>query len=115
MLETNFLRVLSQVGTWPLAGALAAGIAFVALDRGARLAALRGDHRRAEHWSSEAREVHESICANAVGERGNFTQCYGSEELDGSLLVLPMLGFLPANDDRIREQLRRWVESVSPS
>jgi len=75
---------------------------WVALDRGARLAALRGDHRRAEHWSSEARAVHESICTNAVGKHGNFTQCYGSEELDASLLVLPMLGFLPAGDERVR-------------
>jgi len=75
---------------------------WVAVERGARLASLRGEKVRAEQWLQEAQTIHDDICANAVGQRGCFTQYYGSDELDASLLVLPMLGFLPANDERIR-------------
>ncbi len=75
---------------------------WVAIDRGARLATLRGEMNRAAQWSAEAKVLHDDICAKAVGTRGNFTQSYGSDELDASLLVLPMLGFLPSNDERIR-------------
>jgi GH15 family glucan-1,4-alpha-glucosidase len=75
---------------------------WVAIDRGARLATLRGETKRAAQWSAEAKTLHDDICANAVGTHGSFTQSYGSDELDASLLVLPMLGFLPSNDERIR-------------
>ncbi len=75
---------------------------WVAVDRGARLAALRGEKRLAERWWSEARVIHADICEHAVTKKGRFAQSYGSDELDASLLVLPMLGFLPANDERVR-------------
>jgi len=75
---------------------------WVAIERGARLAALRGESQRADQWFAEAKVIHEDICANAVGKRGCFTQSYGSDELDASLLVMPMLGFLPPTDERIR-------------
>ena len=65
---------------------------WVAVERGARLAMLRGEKARAEQWLSDAQVIHDDICANAVGPRGCFTQSYGSDELDASLLVLPMLG-----------------------
>ena len=76
---------------------------WVAVDRGARLAALRGEKKRAQQWANEAKIIHADICENAIGKRGSFTQSYGSEELDASLLVLPMLGFLPPSDERMRE------------
>jgi GH15 family glucan-1,4-alpha-glucosidase len=75
---------------------------WVAIDRGARLASLRGEKRLADKWWAEAKLIHADILANAVDKRGRFTQAYGSDELDASLLVLPMLGFLPAHDERIR-------------
>lgn len=76
---------------------------WVAADRGARLAELRGEHKRAEQWWSAADEIHADICENAVCDRGFFTQYYGSEDLDASLLLLPVLGFLPPDDPRIRQ------------
>ena len=78
---------------------------WVAVERGARLAMLRGEKARAEQWLSDAQVIHDDICANAVGPRGCFTQSYGSDELDASLLVLPMLGFLPPDDERIRSTI----------
>jgi GH15 family glucan-1,4-alpha-glucosidase len=75
---------------------------WVAADRGARLAALRGEKDRAELWWKAAQEIHTDICEKAIGENGGFTQSYGSDALDASLLLLPLLGFLPPDDERIR-------------
>ena len=75
---------------------------WVALDRGARLAALRGEQDRADEWWSEAKVIHDDVCANGISPNGYFTQAYGSEELDASLLLLPQLGFLAPDDPRIR-------------
>ncbi|HEX5396612.1 MAG TPA: glycoside hydrolase family 15 protein, partial [Candidatus Limnocylindria bacterium] len=55
---------------------------WVAADRGARLAELRGDHQRMERWRKAAEEIHEDICANALDKRGVFTQAYGTDALD---------------------------------
>lgn len=75
---------------------------WVAADRGSRLAALRGERDRAEAWWNIAQEIRADICDHAVDERGCFTQTYGSDELDASLLILPIVGFLPSDDERIR-------------
>ena len=75
---------------------------WVAADRGARLASMRGEKERADRWWAAVKEMHTDICDNAVSDRGFFTQAYGSEELDASLLVLPLVGFLPSDDERIR-------------
>jgi GH15 family glucan-1,4-alpha-glucosidase len=86
---------------------------WVATDRGARLAALRGEKERAELWWSAAQEIHADVCANAVSEKGYFTQSYGSDELDASLLLLPMLGFLPSEDERIRATVLAIANDLS--
>lgn len=75
---------------------------WVAADRGARLAALRGERGRAEAWWAAALEIHADVCANAVDARGRFVQHYGANELDASLLCLPLFRFLPAEDERVR-------------
>ncbi len=86
---------------------------WVAADRGARLAALRGEKERAEAWWSEAQEIHADICANALSEKGYFGQSYGSDELDASLLLLPMLGFLPSEDERLRATVLEIADKLS--
>lgn len=75
---------------------------WVAAERGARLAAIRGEVERAEKWLAAASEIHADVCANAVDDKGRFTQSYGSAELDAALLLLPLLRFLPQQDDRVR-------------
>ena len=75
---------------------------WVAADRGARLARLREDERSAERWQAAAEEIHADICANALDERGVFTQHYGTDALDASLLLMPLVRFLPPGDQRIR-------------
>jgi GH15 family glucan-1,4-alpha-glucosidase len=75
---------------------------WVALDRGARLARRRGDEALEQKWRAVADEIHADICANGVDERGVFTQHYGTTALDASLLLMPLVRFLPKDDDRIR-------------
>jgi GH15 family glucan-1,4-alpha-glucosidase len=75
---------------------------WVALDRGARLARRRGEEALEQKWRAVADEIHADILANGVDERGVFTQDYGTTALDGSLLLMPLLRFLPKDDDRIR-------------
>jgi GH15 family glucan-1,4-alpha-glucosidase len=75
---------------------------WVALDRGARLARMHDEHDFAAQWSKLAAEIHADICANGVDERGVFVQRYGSDALDASLLLVPLLRFLPPEDSRVR-------------
>jgi alpha,alpha-trehalase len=75
---------------------------WVAVDRGARLARLRGDRRLASLWQAGADEIHADICSHALDERGVFTQHYETQALDASVLLMPMMGFLPPEDPRIQ-------------
>jgi len=75
---------------------------WVAADRGARLAAIRKDHALVRTWRKAADEIHADICASALDDRGVFCQHYGTTALDASLLLMPLLRFLPPQDPRIR-------------
>ena len=75
---------------------------WVALDRGARLARMYDEPMYADKWQALADQIHADICNNGVDQRGVFVQRYGSDALDASLLLLPLLRFLPPEDPRIR-------------
>ena len=75
---------------------------WVAADRGARLAKIRDDPDAARRWQLAADEIHADICANALDDRGVFCQHYETSALDASLLLMPLLRFLPPDDPRIR-------------
>jgi GH15 family glucan-1,4-alpha-glucosidase len=75
---------------------------WVAVDRGARLAYLQGDGVKAKRWAASAATIHADVCANALDDRGVFTQHYETTALDASVLLLPLLEFLPGDDERIR-------------
>jgi alpha,alpha-trehalase len=74
---------------------------WVALDRGAKLARLYDEPEYADKWQSLADQIKTDICTNGVDERGVFVQRYGSDALDASLLLLPLMRFLPRDDERI--------------
>jgi GH15 family glucan-1,4-alpha-glucosidase len=74
---------------------------WVALDRGARLARIREELDLADEWQKAADEIHADICAKGVDERGVFTQHYDTDALDASVLLMPLVRFLPADDPRI--------------
>ena len=75
---------------------------WVACDRGSRLAELREDSERAKRWREAADEIHADICEHGVDDRGVFVQHYDTESLDAALLLLPLMRFLPAEDERVR-------------
>ena len=75
---------------------------WVAVDRGRRLAELREELELAERWAAGAAEIHDDICANALDDRGVFTQHYDTTALDASVLLMPLVRFLPSEDPRIR-------------
>jgi GH15 family glucan-1,4-alpha-glucosidase len=86
---------------------------WVAADRGARLARLRGEHDTARLWQKAADEIHADICANALDDRGVFCQHYETTALDASLLLMPLLQFLPANDPRIRSTVLAIADELT--
>ena len=86
---------------------------WVAADRGTRLARLRGDEGAAERWQTAADEIHADVCANAVDDRGVFTQHYDAPALDAALLLLPLFRFLPPEDPRIRATVLAVADELS--
>jgi GH15 family glucan-1,4-alpha-glucosidase len=74
---------------------------WVAMDRGARLAERRGDQENAESWQALADEIHADICAHGVDKRGVFRQHYDTDALDASTLLVPLVRFLPPDDERV--------------
>jgi alpha,alpha-trehalase len=74
---------------------------WVAADRGARLAAMIGREEEAAQWELAADEIKADILEHGLDKRGVFTQYYGSTALDASLLLAPLVRFLPADDPRI--------------
>jgi GH15 family glucan-1,4-alpha-glucosidase len=74
---------------------------WVALDRGVRLAHMHDEPEYAEKWRTLADQIHHDICTRGVDGRGVFVQRYGSDALDASLLLMPLLRFLPPTDPRV--------------
>jgi len=53
------------------------------------------------------RQLHQEVCEKAFDTKvGSFMQAYGSKEVDASLLLMPLVGFLPATDERVRGTVR---------
>jgi len=67
---------------------------WVAADRGAQLARERNDER-ADAWQKAADEMRADVLEHGVDEAGRFRQHYNNDELDASLLLIPIMGFLP--------------------
>ena len=86
--------------------------AWACLDRAVQLARLTGREDRVplEAWREEAETIREDILAHGQDGTGSFVQSYGSPNVDGSLLRIPLLGFLEGTDPRVLRTLER-VES----
>jgi GH15 family glucan-1,4-alpha-glucosidase len=75
---------------------------WVAVDRGARLAEREGEPALAGQWQQAAAEIRADILARGVSERGVFRQHYETDALDASTLLIPLVRFLPSDDERVR-------------
>jgi GH15 family glucan-1,4-alpha-glucosidase len=76
---------------------------WVAADRGARLAGLRQDEELEDRWRETAMEIQQDVLDNALDDRGVFCAHYDTTDLDASVLLIPLVRFLPATDHRVRE------------
>jgi GH15 family glucan-1,4-alpha-glucosidase len=86
---------------------------WVALDRGARVAELRGDDERAAGWRATADEIKAEVLERGLDDRGVFVQHYDTDALDASLLLLPIMGFLPPDDERIRRTVLAIADELT--
>jgi GH15 family glucan-1,4-alpha-glucosidase len=85
---------------------------WVAADRGARLAALRQDDDLEDRWAAAAQEIQRDVIENAVDDDGVFCSHYETKELDASLLLMPLVRFLPPDDERVRKTVEAIAEEL---
>jgi GH15 family glucan-1,4-alpha-glucosidase len=77
-------------------------MAWVAFDRGVKAVERHDREGPVERWREIRERIHAEVCEKGWSDEiGAFTQFYGSTKLDASLLLMPLVGFLPANDERM--------------
>jgi GH15 family glucan-1,4-alpha-glucosidase len=86
---------------------------WVACDRGSRLAEVREDFQHATAWRDVADEIHADVCEHGVDDRGVFVQDYDTTALDASLLLMPLLRFLPPSDERVRRTVLAIADELT--
>jgi GH15 family glucan-1,4-alpha-glucosidase len=86
---------------------------WVALDRAAKLAGIRGDDELAAQWRSTAEEIRADILEHGVDARGVLRQHYETDALDASTLLAAILGFLPGDDPRLRASVIAVAEELT--
>src|SRR3984893_10612848 len=113
-LQQKLVEHLEQIweqpdeGIWEVRGArrhftFSKIMAWVALDRTVGDAERFNFQAPLESWRNLRDRMHATICGLGFdSERNTFTQSFGSSELDASLLLIPLVGFLPADDPRVR-------------
>ena len=112
-LQQNLLKYVEEVwhqpdeGIWEVRGGRrhfthSRVMAWVAVDRMIRSAEQFKLEGALDHWRGLRQEIHNEVCEKGFDARKNaFVQVYGSDDLDASLLMIPMVGFLPADDPRV--------------
>ena len=81
-------------------------MAWVAFDRAIKTIERYGVEGPLERWRKVRDQIHRQVCEEGFDEKaGAFTQSYGSSALDASALLIPLVGFLPASDPRVRSTI----------
>jgi GH15 family glucan-1,4-alpha-glucosidase len=82
-------------------------MAWVAFDRAAHDVGVKAFRDPGQRWRAVADEIHAEVCERGFDrELNSFVQAYGSQRVDASLLLISLVGFLPADDPRIRGTLK---------
>jgi GH15 family glucan-1,4-alpha-glucosidase len=88
-------------------------MAWVAFDRAANEREAQAFHDSGRRWRQIADEIHAEVCERGFDrDLNSFVQAYGSKLLDASLLLIPIVGFLPPEDPRVRGTLRAIEERL---
>jgi GH15 family glucan-1,4-alpha-glucosidase len=86
---------------------------WVALDRASKLAAIRGDTDLQATWGATADEIKADILEHGVDGRGVLRQHYDTDALDASTLLAAIFGFLPRDDERLRNSVLAIADELS--
>ena len=86
---------------------------WVAMDRAAKLADIRGDNSLAAEWSEVAAEIKADILEHGVDKRGVLCQHYDTDSLDASTLLAALFGFLPGDDERLRASVLAIADELT--
>ncbi len=86
---------------------------WVALDRAAQLAEIRGDSEKAAKWAEIAEEIKADILEHGVDKRGVLRQHYDTDALDASTLLAAIFGFLPGDDERLRASVMAIADELT--
>ncbi len=89
-------------------------LCWTALDRAVQLAPWLGDHARVKEWATERDRVREAILSRGWSERaGAYAQTFDSDDLDAAALLMPLVGFLPATDPRMRSTIEAIARELT--
>jgi GH15 family glucan-1,4-alpha-glucosidase len=86
---------------------------WVAMDRASRLADLRGEGDLRDRWAGVADEIRADVLKRGVSEKGVFRQHYETDALDASTLLIPLIRFLPPDDERVRNTVLAIADGLS--
>src|SRR5204863_1408337 len=86
---------------------------WVAMDRAAKLAEIRGEPSLAASWAETATGIKADVLEHGVDARGVLRQHYNTDSLDASTLLAAIFGFLPADDDRLRASVLAIAEELT--
>jgi GH15 family glucan-1,4-alpha-glucosidase len=117
-LESNWQR--PDEGIWEVRGprrhfTYSKIMAWAAVDRAIKGVELHGLDGPAERWRALRAEIHDEVCREGYdAERRTFTQAYDSRSLDASLLLIPKVGFLPGDDERVRGTVEAIERELCP-
>jgi GH15 family glucan-1,4-alpha-glucosidase len=89
-------------------------LCWVALDRAVKLAPGLGEFAKADEWAAERDRIRDAILERGwSGERHAYAQSFGSDELDAAQLLMPIVGFLPAADERMRSTIEAIAHDLT--
>ena len=86
---------------------------WVALDRAAKLAGIRGDPEIQATWQATADEIREDILSHGVSDGGFLRQHYETDALDASTLLAAIFGFLPGDDKCLRATIAAIADDLT--
>ncbi|HLH04841.1 MAG TPA: glycoside hydrolase family 15 protein [Bryobacteraceae bacterium] len=117
-LQKALLRHLERIwsgpddGIWEIRGprrhfVFSKVMAWVAFDRAVRTIEKFGEQGPLDRWRKIRADIHGEICKLGYSNKvQSFVQFYGTEELDASVLMMPLVGFLPATDERVKNTVK---------
>jgi GH15 family glucan-1,4-alpha-glucosidase len=89
-------------------------LCWTALDRAVKLAPQLGSYAKTEQWEAVRDEIRAAILERGWSEKKQaFAQSFDSDELDAAQLLMPMLGFLPATDERMRSTIEAIANELT--